>query len=195
MSRQPSILPAYEEVLARYLGMIPKIAECCADDIERKGYSRYRFPPDASAELLRIGEGLWPFFDENDVRFAGQIVSMLMELGSSCSSSLGLTDSFEVLTYLFFPGPSESFSGLFPKQFGIDPYEAFFSDSAVVWQPIHFCLREKLKPEAKANTSRRTSRVEASRLGSLAPFQVLLAAKSGLLSQCPRSRRTKRGQP
>jgi|GEM_PF-3604339 len=145
MSRQQSILPAYEEVLARYLGMIPKIAECCANDIERKGYSRYRFPPDAPAELLRIGEGLWPFFDENDVRFAGQIVSMLMELGSSCLSSLGLTDSFEVHTYLFFPGSSYSFSGLIPKQFGTDPYEAFFSEGAVVWQPIDFCLREKIE--------------------------------------------------
>lgn len=149
MKTQDSVLPEFKDVFFDCRKNIPIVTECIASDIERKGYSRYRFPEDATIEMLRIGERLWPFFDENDTRFAGQIISMLMELGRDCLLALGLERSFDVHSYLYFPNPLSSFSGLIPKDWKTDPYESYFSERGLVWQPIDFCLIQLKQGERK----------------------------------------------
>jgi|LakMenEpi03Aug12_release.lakeMendotaPanAssembly.Ray.scaffolds.fasta_scaffold329844_2 hypothetical protein len=144
MKTQDSVLPEFIEIFYKCRKNIPIVTECIASDIERKGYSRYRFPEDATTEMLAIGERLWSFFDVNDVRFAGQVISMLMELGRDCLLALGLERSFDVHSYLYLPNPLASFSGLIPRHLKTDPYESYFSERGLVWQPIDFCLFQKL---------------------------------------------------
>jgi hypothetical protein len=148
MKTQDSILPEFKDVFSNCRKNIPIVKECIASDIERKGYSRYRFPQYATIELLPIGERLWEVA-ELDLGFAGQIVSMLMELGRDCLLVLGLEQSFDVRCYLYLPYPLSSFSGLIPKDWKADPYESFFSERGLVWQPIDFCLIQLKQCERK----------------------------------------------